>query len=101
TEGKNREVRRVLEHLGLRVNRLIRLSYGPLALGTLLPGEIEEVGPRVIREQFADHIASANLPTGDRPLWKAPAREVSGPRRGAVELDRGGRPAPGRGEARR
>lgn len=93
-EGKNREVRRVLEALGLKVNRLIRLSYGPFALATLMPGEIEEVGPRVIREQLSDHIAPANLPTGDRPLWKKPAAAPAGPRRGAVELDRGGeRPA--------
>jgi len=93
-EGKNREVRRVLEALGLKVNRLIRLSYGPFALATLMPGEIEEVGPRVIREQLADHIAPANLPTGDRPLWKKPAAVAAGPRRGAVEIDRGGERAP-------
>ena len=93
-EGKNREVRRVLEALGLKVNRLIRLSYGPFALATLMPGEIEEVGPRVIREQLSEHIAPQNLPTGDRPLWKKPAAVAAGPRRGAVELDRGGeRPA--------
>ena len=90
TEGKNREVRRVLEALGLKVNRLIRLAYGPFALGTLGPGEIEEVGPRVIREQLAEHIAPANLPKGDRVLWKAPPAPVAGPRRGAVEIDRGG-----------
>ncbi len=87
-EGKNREVRRVLEALGLKVNRLIRLSYGPFALATLLPGEVEEVGPRVIREQLAQHIAPQNLPKGDRPLWKKPAKVAAGPRRGAVELDR-------------
>ena len=82
-EGKNREVRRVLEALGLKVNRLIRLSYGPFALGTLMPGEVEEVGPRVIREQLAEHIAPQNLPKGDRPLWKKPAAIAAGPRRGA------------------
>jgi 23S rRNA pseudouridine2605 synthase len=69
-EGKNREVRRVLEHLGVKVNRLIRLSYGPFALGTLEVGEIEEVGPRVIREQLAQFIAPANLPKGDRPQFQ-------------------------------
>lgn len=95
-EGKNREVRRVLEALGLKVNRLIRLSYGPFALGTLEKGEIEEVGPRVIREQLAQHIDPANLPKGDRPLWRAPAKVAAGPRRGAVEIDRGGA-KPGRG----
>src|SRR6185312_13366487 len=89
-EGKNREVRRVLEALGLKVNRLIRLAYGPFALGTLMPGEVEEVGPRVIREQLAEHIAPQNLPKGDRPLWKAPAKVAAGPRRGAVEIGRPG-----------
>ena len=91
-EGKNREVRRVLEALGLKVNRLIRLSYGPFALGTLLPGEVEEVGPRVIREQLAQHIAPQNLPKGDRPLWKKPAA-VARARRGALEIDRPGQPS--------
>ena len=66
TEGKNREVRRVLESVGLKVNRLIRLAYGPFALGTLAPGEVEEVGPRVIRELLSDQIAPENLPKGDR-----------------------------------
>jgi 23S rRNA pseudouridine2605 synthase len=102
-EGKNREVRRVLESIGLKVNRLIRLSYGPFALGTLGLGEIEEVGPRVIREQLADYIAPENLPKGDRPLFKAPAKapsrrgptEAEPPRRGTDLTFKRGRPAPG------
>lgn len=80
TEGKNREVRRVLEALGLKVNRLIRLAYGPFALGTLGAGEMEEVGPRVIREQLAAHISPENLPKGDRPQWTAPKRAAGGRR---------------------
>jgi 23S rRNA pseudouridine2605 synthase len=100
-EGKNREVRRVLEALGLKVNRLIRLSYGPFALVTLGSGEVEEVGPRVIREQLAQHIAPQNLPKGDRPLWKPPAKAAAQPRRGATDLTRGAKTAqPGQGRAR-
>lgn len=49
-EGKNREVRRVLEHFGLSVNRLIRVSYGPFQLGGLRAGECREVPARVLKD---------------------------------------------------
>ena len=51
-EGKNREIRRVLAHLGLDVTRLIRIAYGPFQLGHLARGGIEEVPRRVLREQL-------------------------------------------------
>ena len=55
-EGKNREVRNVLGHLGLRVNRLIRVSFGPFQLGDLPAGAIEEVKTRTLREQLGEKL---------------------------------------------
>ncbi len=51
-EGKNREIRKVLGHLGLQVSRLIRVAYGPFQLGTLPRGVVEEVQAKVLREQI-------------------------------------------------
>ncbi|MCE0507076.1 rRNA pseudouridine synthase [Roseivivax sp. GX 12232] len=51
-EGKNREIRRAMTDIGLSVNRLIRISYGPFQLGNLKAGEVEEVRPRVLRDQL-------------------------------------------------
>ncbi|MFC7379851.1 pseudouridine synthase [Brevundimonas sp. GCM10030266] len=81
TEGKNREVRKVLESIGLTVNRLIRLAYGPFQLGTLPVGSVEEVGPRVIRELLSEHIRPENLPTGNTVSTPAPipGRRTSAP----------------------
>ena len=93
TEGKNREVRRVLEHLGLKVNRLIRLAYGPFQLGTLEPGAVEEVGPRVIRELLADRIAPGALPKGERVGWTAPAKVAQPMRRRPLSADGAPRPS--------
>jgi 23S rRNA pseudouridine2605 synthase len=51
-EGKNREIRRAMTAIGLTVNRLIRVGYGPFRLGELKPGEIEEVRSRILRDQL-------------------------------------------------
>lgn len=51
-EGKNREIRRAMEAIDLRVNRLIRVSYGPFQLGDLKPDAVEEVRRRVVRDQL-------------------------------------------------
>jgi len=56
-EGKNREVRNVLSALGLEVNRLIRVSYGPFQLGELAEGAVEEVRGRYLRDQLGERIA--------------------------------------------
>jgi len=51
-EGRNREIRRVMAHLGLSVTRLIRIAYGPFQLGTLSRGAVDEVAARVLRDQL-------------------------------------------------
>ena len=81
-EGKNREVRKVLESVGLTVNRLIRLAYGPFQLGTLATGSVEEIGPRVIRELLGEHIRPDNLPEGNTVATPAPVpgRRTSTPK---------------------
>ena len=65
-EGKNREVKRLLEALGLTVNRLIRVSFGPFALGEIGPGEVEEVKQRVLKDQLGAKLAT-ELGLGGRP----------------------------------
>jgi 23S rRNA pseudouridine2605 synthase len=58
-EGKNREVRNVLRHLGLQVARLIRLSFGPFQLGELAEGAVSEIPTRVLRDQLGEKLAKA------------------------------------------
>ncbi len=67
-EGKNREIRRAMSHIGLTVNRLIRISYGPFRLNELQPGEVEEVRPRVLREQLG--LSEGEVPSTPRSARK-------------------------------
>ncbi len=73
-EGKNREVKRLLAHLGLATNRLIRVSYGPFQLGDLKAGEIREIRGRVLRDQLGHKLAAAAGAD-----FTAPVRQVAGP----------------------
>ncbi|WP_439408390.1 pseudouridine synthase [Bradyrhizobium sp. DASA03076] len=91
-EGKNREVRNVCAHLGLEVNRLIRVSYGPFQLGELPEGQVEEVRARVLREQLGDKVIEKSGAQFD--VAKKPAEgDASGPKtsKRAVIADRKGR----------
>ncbi|MDF0578439.1 pseudouridine synthase [Bradyrhizobium yuanmingense] len=66
-EGKNREVRNVCAHLGLEVNRLIRVSYGPFQLGEIPEGQVEEIRARVLREQLGDKVIEKSGAQFDAP----------------------------------
>jgi 23S rRNA pseudouridine2605 synthase len=103
-EGKNREVRNVLEHIGLQVNRLIRVSFGPFQLGELAEGAVEEVGTRVVREQLGDRIvalsgADFSASAGERPAGSVPRRRPIVPDERKVASSRAARPP--RSEARK
>lgn len=67
TEGKNREVRKALEHLGLQVNRLIRTQYGPFELGDLRPGAVDEIPSQVLRDTLQGLVPDRHLPTLEAP----------------------------------
>jgi 23S rRNA pseudouridine2605 synthase len=69
-EGKYREVRKVMEHLQLPVNRLIRISYGPFQLGEMPAGETEEVRPRALREQLGTLDKSSGEPAKPKERTK-------------------------------
>ena len=80
-EGKNREVKNVLGHLGLAVNRLIRVSFGPFRLGDLSEGAIEEVKTRTLRDQLGDRIAALAGADFAGPRIEREAAVASAPRR--------------------
>jgi len=56
-EGKNREIRKVMAHLGLQVSRLIRTAYGPFELGDLAAGSTKEVAPEILKGKVAGYFA--------------------------------------------
>ncbi len=108
-EGKNREIKKILEHLGLAVNRLIRVSFGPFELGDLPEGAVVEVRTRVLRDQLGVKLAKeANvnfdapqaaieppLPEqrqGERQRGERGPRETRGPKRATPgRFERGAR----------
>lgn len=87
-EGRNREIRRAMEAVGLSVSRLIRISYGPFQLGQLKPGEVQEIRPRVLRDQLglksdaAEPAAQSKPKAGPKParsgtrLKQTPTRTI-------------------------
>ncbi|MCR9269758.1 MAG: rRNA pseudouridine synthase [Hyphomonadaceae bacterium] len=86
TEGKNREVRKAMEHLGLQVNRLIRTQYGPFELGDLRPGAVEEIPAEHLRAQLSGIIPDKHLPAP--PQERRPERRKPS---GAARVHRRGR----------
>ncbi len=96
-EGKNREIKRVLEHLGLAVTRLIRVSFGPFELGDLPEGEVAELSTRVLVDQLGVKLAKQAGANFDAPIEpRRPLAPKPGPERGRGEprpgADRGDRP---------
>ncbi|MBL9049168.1 MAG: rRNA pseudouridine synthase [Tabrizicola sp.] len=85
-EGKNREIRRAMSHIGLTVNRLIRTSYGPFRLNELQPGEVEEVRPKVLREQLG--LSEGDVPSAPRTGRKPDPKPAANPGARAGEKPR-------------
>ena len=94
-EGKSREVRRIMEHLGHQVSRLIRVSYGPFQLGDLEHGAVEQVKPRILADQLG--LTPQNTPTGTaKPKAQSKNRTRPGAKGGPPRQSRSsGKPIPG------
>ncbi|MES2144577.1 MAG: pseudouridine synthase [Pseudomonadota bacterium] len=92
-EGKNREIRRAINAIGLIVNRLIRVSYGPFRLGEMQPGQVEEVRPKVLRDQLGETAAPDDAKPARRPGQKItrPSGKPAAATPGRRDPDIGGR----------
>lgn len=96
-EGKNREIKNVLGALGLDVNRLIRISYGPFQLGDLPEGEVQEIRGRTLREQLGPRLIEEAKANFEAPLYnEQPAAREAEDRHEETADDQ-----PGRGKARK
>ena len=80
-EGKNREIRRALQDVGLAVNRLIRISYGPFQLANLKTGEVEEIRRKVVRDQLGLEAEPQEQATKAPKAAKTPLRKPTQKRR--------------------
>ncbi|MFK4767605.1 pseudouridine synthase [Rhizobium sp. ZW T2_16] len=80
-EGKNREIKNVLGALGLEVNRLIRISYGPFQLGDLPEGEVLEVRGRTLRDQLGPRLIDESKANFEAPLYNERVSEDEQPQR--------------------
>lgn len=89
-EGKNREIRKVMEHLGLTVNRLIRISYGPFQLGKLARGNISEVPAKVVKDQLGG--ATDNEATLKRGTARVKPKPSKRPRKTRGSKKHGAKP---------
>jgi 23S rRNA pseudouridine2605 synthase len=99
-EGKNREIRRAMAHIGLTVNRLIRTSYGPFRLNELKPGEVEEVKARILRDQLGlQGDEEPEKPTKPSPRGRSAAADTKPSQRGRFDAPEGAGSAKRKGAA--
>ena len=107
-EGKNREVRKVLESLGLKVNRLIRVAFGPFDLGDLDDGAVKEIETAELRTKLGEQIVAESNADFDAPLAadepppasRRPYREMPRDRREPARPDKNAKRSSGRSKNR-
>ncbi len=78
-EGKNREIRRAFAVIGVSVNRLLRVSYGPFRLNDLKPGAVEEIKPKILRDQLGIALPEGHAEAKPKPKRAGGKRVVKKP----------------------